>query len=237
LAATRIRSGRGGGALSARAAFAALAAAALLAPAAARSAEVDLTGAWYVLVHYRDARSAQPELPQWEDRLFVFEREGEGLRFRDYPNVRFDNGAGRFERLGGEAARVLAFWEPNEAQRAEIERGLEVDARGATSKLLVRSERGYATAPARTPESLRFVGFETAVELDLAGAAPSLVVSDRLGSAAVASGLQGTTAYRGERVSPDGRTIEGRYARDGRLEGRFRLVRAGPPRGAADPPP
>jgi hypothetical protein len=190
-----------------------------------------------VLVHYRDVRSARPELAQWEDRVFVFEREGEALRFRDYPHVRFEDGAGRFERLGGEPARVLAFWEPNEGQRAEIERGLEVDARGATSKRLVRSERGYVSAPARTPESLRFVGFETAVEVDLAGPAPSVVVSDRLGSAAVASGLQGTTEYRGERVSPDGRTIEGRYARDGRLEGRFRLVRAGPPRGAGEPSP
>ena len=36
----------------------------------------ELEGVWYVLVHYRDLRSAQPELDQWEDRAFVFERDG-----------------------------------------------------------------------------------------------------------------------------------------------------------------
>jgi hypothetical protein len=187
-----------------------------------------------VLVHYRDQR-AQPEIPQWEDRLFVFEREGEGLRFRDYPVVRFDDAAGRFERLGGESARVLAFWEPSDAQRAEIERGLEVDPRGASSKLLVPSPGGFTSRRAREPDGLRFVGFETVVDVELGGEAPSVVVTDVLGGASAAvESRRGTTEYAGERVAPGGRSVEGRYARDGQRVGRFRMVRAGPPRVAGE---
>ena len=204
--------------------------------APARAAEVALVGAWHVLVHYRDLRSAQPELPQWEDRLFVFEPSGDGLRFRDFPIVRFDDAAGRFESLGGEPARVLAFWEPNASQRAEIERGLRVDPRGATTKELRPAPGGFSSRRTRAQDSLRFVGFESVVEVSLDGPAPSVVVTDSLGSAAV-QGMQGRTEYRGERVSDDGRTIEGRYERDGSRVGSFRLVRSGPPRGLGEAPP
>jgi hypothetical protein len=196
---------------------------------------LDVTGAWHLLVHYRDLRSAQPELPQWEDRLIVLEPDGDGLRFRDYPIVRFEDAAGRFESLGGEPARVLAFWEPSAAQRAEIERGLRVDARGATEKRLRPVPGGWSSRRARAGDSLRFVGFESVVELDVAGPAPRLVVTDTLGSAA-AQAAEGRTEYRGERVSADGRSIEGRYERDGRRVGSFRMTRAGPPRGLGDEP-
>lgn len=194
----------------------------------------DLAGAWYVLVHYRDA--AQPDLAQWEDRLFVFEPAGDGLRFRDYPTVRFDDASGRFESVGGEAARVLGFWEPSESQRGEIERGLGVDPRGATAKLLEPAPGGFRSRGARAQDSVRFVGFESRVEVDLAGPAPGVIVTDSLGSSAV-QGMQGRTEYRGERVSADGRAVEGRYDRDGRRIGSFRLVRAGAPRGQGEPPP
>lgn len=166
----------------------------------------------------------------------MFEPEGDSLRFRDYPIVRFDDDAGRFESLAGQPSRVLAFWEPSPAQRAEIEAGLEVDPRGATAKELHPTPAGWSSRRARAGGgSLRFVGFESVVEVDVSGAAPTVAVTDSLGSAAV-QGIEDRTEYRGERVSADGRTIEGRYERDGRRVGTFRMTRSGPLRGAAAVP-
>ena len=68
-----------------------------LAPAAA-SAELDLEGTWHVLVHYRDAKTANADTERWEDRLWVFEAAGDRLRWTEFPIVVFDDESGRFER-------------------------------------------------------------------------------------------------------------------------------------------
>jgi hypothetical protein len=186
-----------------------------------------------VLIHYRDLASERPELDQWEDRLFVFQREGDALRFREYPVVHFDDESGRFERRGGELERVLGAFEPSEAQRGEIAHGLRVDPRGAREKKLRRTPDGWSSARSAF-DSARVVGFESIVSVDLSGAAPSIVVSDSLGSSA-AQALEGRTAYRGERVLEDG-SVAGRFDRDGRRVGSFRMIPTPLPRGLPAPP-
>jgi hypothetical protein len=186
-----------------------------------------------VLVHYRDLRSAQPEQDQWEDRVFVFEREGDGLRFREYPVVLFDDEDGRFSRRGGETERSLGSWEPNPGQRAEIARGLRVRGDGVREKLLREAAPGRWSSARSAFDSARTVGFESIVELDLSGAAPRIRVSDSLGSSAALS-LEGRTEYVGE--STGAGEILGRFDRDGRRVGRFRMLRSGAPGGRAAPP-
>lgn len=187
-----------------------------------------------MLVHYRDLGSARPLQDQWEDRLWVFEREGDGLRFREYPAVRFDDESGRYQRAGGEQVRVLGAWEPSEAQAREIAAGLAADPYGAREKRLRQTETGFSSAKSRF-DSARVVGFESIVELDLSGAAPRLVASDSLGSSAAGSPLEGRTEYRGLRIDESGAVV-GRFDRDGRRVGSFRMLRSGAPRGLGEPP-
>ena len=200
---------------------------------AAPAAAFDPVGTWYVLVHYRDLRSAQPDQVQWEDRLWVFEREGEALRFREYPAVRFGDESGRYERAGEVPARTLGAWEPSERQRREIAAGLDADPYGAREKRLRKAAAGFSSAKSRF-DSARVVGFESTVEVDLAGAAPRFVLSDTLGSSAAAQGLEGRTEYRGEAIAKDG-SVTGRFDRDGRRVGTFVLLRSGVARGDAEP--
>jgi hypothetical protein len=184
-----------------------------------------------VLVHYRDLRSAQPEQDQWEDRLWVFEREGDGLRFKEYPAVRFDDEGGRYETRGEIQERTLGAWEPSDGQRREIAAGLAPDPYGLREKRLRRTDAGYSSAKSRF-DSARVVSFESIVELDLSGAAPRLAVSDSLGSQAAKSPLEGRTEYRGERTLPDG-SVAGRFDRDGRKVGTFVMMRSGARQGDA----
>ncbi|HVH07155.1 MAG TPA: hypothetical protein VNE71_14265, partial [Myxococcota bacterium] len=203
--------------------------AALLAVASAPAAAFEPVGTWYVLVHYRDLRSAQPDQVQWEDRLWVLEREGEALRFREFPAVRFGDESGRYERSGEVPARTLGAWEPSDAQRREIAEGLEADPYGAREKRLRPTAVGFSSAKSHF-DSARVVGFESTVEVDLSGPAPRFVLADVLGSSAAAQGLEGRTEYRGEAVAPDG-TVTGRFDRDGRRVGTFAMMRSGAARG------
>jgi hypothetical protein len=148
--------------------------------------------------------------------------------------VRFADEAGRFERRGNEALRVLGAWQPSENQLREIAAGLRVEPRGAREKRLKPTATGFSSARSAF-DSARVVSFESRVELDLSGPAPRLAVIDSLGSSA-AEALAGRTEYRGERVTESG-AIEGRFERDGTRVGSFRMVRTAAPRGLGEPPP
>ena len=81
-----------------------------LAPAAAGAGEVSLEGTWHVIAHYTDSATNNPCSPRWEDRVWVFQREGDRLRWVDYPIVVLSDDRGRFEGR----KRVLGYWEPND---------------------------------------------------------------------------------------------------------------------------
>jgi hypothetical protein len=187
-----------------------------------------------VLVHYRDLRSALPEQEQWEDRVWIFERDGDGLRFREFPLVSFADEEGRFVRGRDDPERTLGAWRPSAEQRREIEAGLRVDPRGAREKRLRPAVNGFSSARSAF-DSARVVSFETRVDLDLSGPAPRLSLTDSLGSSA-AHALSGRTEYRGERVTAEG-AVEGSFERDGTRVGRFSMLRSGAPRGLDAPPP
>ena len=128
--------------------------------AADEGGEVDLIGAWHVTVHYRDQASANPDADRWDDKLWRFEKRGSRLQWTEFPIVVFENREGRFEVSEERSVRILHFWEPNEEQRAEIEKGLLVNPRGAKSKGMRGSpSRGYRSAGGLRSESVSVIGY------------------------------------------------------------------------------
>ncbi|MDH3686545.1 MAG: hypothetical protein OEP95_09980 [Myxococcales bacterium] len=203
-----------------------------LAPAAFASepgagSELDLEGSWHVLVHYTDQASQRPDQEQWDDRLWTFEREGDRLRWLEYPIVVFGDRSGRYESRLSEV-HTLGFWEPDEGQQREIESGLEVSPRGASRRTLRRTPAGWSSAPRSAAEAADIVVWQSVWEVALAGDAPTFAIRDSLGNAAVEA-IRGTTLYAGVSVLADGRRIEGRYERDGLRHGTFRMTRTGVP--------
>ena len=180
-----------------------------------------------MLVHYTDAASERPDQLQWDDRLWTFEREGEQLRWLEYPIVVFGDRSGRYESLGSEI-RSVGAWEPDRRQQREIEAGLEVSPRGASRRTLRATESGWSSASRTASEAADIVVWQSVWEIDLGGAAPRFRIRDSLGNAAVEA-IRGTTLYEGEVVRADGRRIEGRFVRDGQRTGTFRMTRTGVP--------
>ncbi len=197
----------------------------------ARAAAVELEGTWHVLVHFKDSAATNPDEERWEDRVWVFAREGDGLRWSDYPIVVLDDEEGRFERSStNRASRVLAYWEPSPGQLADLASGPRVNARGSRVKLLRASGSGWASKAGAAPQSATTITFSASWIIENAASLPLFRLEDALGSAMTDS-LEGATVYATERVEEDGRVLRGRFDRDGTRTGSFRLLRTAPVRG------
>lgn len=180
-----------------------------------------------MLIHYRDHGDAEADLAQWDERVWVFEREGERLRWSEYPIVVFSNGAGRFHRQGDALVRELGHWEPNEGQRREIAAGLRTNPREKRDRVLRPTAEGWSSATDRGYDSARFVTWSSVWEVDLSDPSPRFVMRDALGSSA-AQAIQGQTVYAAEGPPDDG-GLAGRFERDATRRGRFQMMRTGSP--------
>jgi hypothetical protein len=195
---------------------------------AAPSAALDLAGTWHVLVHYKDSAGENPELPRWEDRVWVFEPEGSRLRWIDYPIVVFRDESGRFEQLGSNrASRILHYWEPNDGQLAQIRNGLEINTRGSKSKTLRGSPReGWRSASPSAAFGGNVLTYTESWSIEAADGLPVFRFEDSLGGPGAES-FEGVTEYRTTEAEDGGDVLRGSYSRDGTRTGTFRLMRSG----------
>ena len=197
--------------------------------------QVDLIGSWFVLIHYRDSATANPDVDRWEDKVWTFETKGSRFHWTEHPIVVFADTSGRFEaRRGTRRARVLAAWEPNEAQRLEIEAGLQVNSRGAKSKSLRGSlESGFVSAGVMRAQSASVIGYHETWRIGNPGTLPVFTRDDVLGSGPPGQatgriqGLDGRTQYVTREVLDGGNTLRGDFTRDTNRKGTFQITRSG----------
>ena len=137
-----------------------------------------------MLVHYKDAHAGNADAERWEDRVWVFEREGTGLRWTEYPIVVFDDESGRFERREHRSVRAHPhFWEPSEAQLADIRDGLQVNSRGSKTKTLRGSDaKGWSSGRRAGSASASVVSYRRSGRSRARRALPIFTRSDLMGS-------------------------------------------------------
>jgi hypothetical protein len=191
--------------------------------------DLDLRGTWYVLVHYKDSGTNNPDFERWLDRIWVLEESGSRLKWIDYPLVIFRDQNGRFERRAGmNQARALEFWEPNPKQLEQIQSGLEVNPRGSKTKTVRGSaSEGWRTRAAIGGLSANTLTYTETWSIEGDGGLPVFRIEDSLGGARAES-LDGVTEYRTTEILPGGEELRGAYNRDGTRIGTFRMLRAGP---------
>jgi hypothetical protein len=201
--------------------------AALLSLAASVPARaVELVGTWYVLVHYKDDHAENPQTERWDDRVWVFARQGNRIVWTEYPIAVFEDESGRFERRDtGQYARILHYWEPSETQLADIKDGLQVNTRGTKTKTLRGSDaQGWSSGRRAGAASASVVTYEEVWSIDDPANLPVFKRSDYMGSGRSDS-LEGTTEYTTQKI--EGGVLTGRFERDGSRHGDFRMMPSG----------
>ena len=206
---------------------AAVAALVLVLPLTA-AAELDLTGSWHVLIHYRDDSTSHPERDRWLDRLWVFAEKNGKLYWTEYPIVVFSDESGRFERRSsGQYARVLGNWEPSEPQMANIQAGLQTNSRGSKKKKLKGSDaEGWKSTYRARPGSASVVTYQENWSVDEATGLPVFTQEDVMSSVRTET-LEGVTQYTTKGLENGGEVLVGSYSRDGTRHGTFRMTRSG----------
>jgi hypothetical protein len=197
-------------------------------PAPGSADEVQLAGTWYVLVHYKDAATGNPDAERWDDRVWVFERKGGRLRWTEYPIAVFRDETGRFERRStGQYARILHHWEPSPAQRTDIADGLQVNTRGSKRKTLRGSDAaGWSSDRARGAASASTLSYSEVWSVEGLPDRPVFSRSDFLSGVQTGS-MEGVTRYATISVSKGGDLLTGTFERDDSRRGVFRMMRSG----------
>jgi len=204
-------------------AAACLALCALLAPV--RALALDLTGTWYLLIHYTDDSSGKPDQQRWDERVWRFERKGDALEWSEWTIVNFADDTGRFERDGGHYARVLGAFEPSPAQLAQIQQGLEVNPRGKKTKRLRGSDaNGWSSGGGGAATGANVLTYVETWSIDGSADKPVFTRLDSLGGGSAES-LDGKTVYATQSASDA--ELRGSFERDGTRHGTFRLLRSG----------
>jgi len=203
-----------------------------VAAARAEPADLDLLGTWYVVIHYTDSSTANPQAERWADLVWVLSMKGSRLEWQEYPLVVFSDTSGRFEAIpGNPRARTLRAWEPNSSQLAMIDRGPRINTRGAKTKTLKGSaQSGWASVNRMGGmTSASVMGYQESLAIEQPDSLPRFVRADSVGNAYKQSG--GQNVYETTEVRDGGDTLIGRYERDGHRQGTFRARRTPPPRG------
>ncbi len=170
-----------------------------------------------MLVHFQDSETNKPDAWRWDDRVWSFARKGDRLEWTENPIVQFDDDSGRFEAMrGGRAARVIAAWEPNASQIADIQDGLAVNSRGSKTKTLRPGAGGkrWSSGGGGGADSAMVITYTENWSIEGLPDAPVFTRDDSMGGASAES-MQGSTRYKAESVSPDGNEIRGSFDRDG----------------------
>ena len=196
----------------------------------ARPPGFDLLGTWFVVAHYTDDSTANPDTMRWVDEVWVFQEKGSRLLWTKYPIVVFDDWSGRFEARGrNPRSRVLAGWEPNDKQMAQVMEGPRVNTRGSKTKSLKGSpKKGYASISRMQVRSATIVGYQENWTIEgLVEGKPTFSRADMLGAGGGGK-AEGQTIFA---VTDVGDRPTGTFERDGIRHGTFFMIKTSGVRG------
>jgi hypothetical protein len=95
--------------------------------------KLDLTGEWYVLVHYKDAHSEDKSITNFKDFGWSIQQEPSKLKVEEFPYVLFDEGTEEVRRA---AMRGHTPWQPEGIVLDHLREHVDVSSRASRKKEL-----------------------------------------------------------------------------------------------------
>ena len=204
-----------------------LAACALLAGAplarAADLSNLSLSGEWYVLIHYKDAKSEDKSLTKFKDFVWSIRQEPTKLEIDEYPYVIFDEGSETIRRAD---MRGHKPWEPEGLVLDALLQHVDVSSRAMRSKQLDGSTKTGMKSPEPAPSSGgATMNFVRNWDVTWAPAGVKISIVDSLsGGSAALGGMEEAAVFEIlEQPSPD--ELRGTWS-EGDKSGSLRMIRS-----------
>ncbi len=184
-------------------------------------ASLDLSGRWYVLIHYKDDRSADESLVKFKDFAWSVKQEDGKVEWENFPYVLFSEDQ---ELVRKEAMRQHSGWQPSEALWSRIRERIGVSSRAAAKKTLRGSrEKGFESLPPMGMGGANTLSFSRDWKLTFAPEKVRVQITDSLSGGAGLEGMEDSIVYEiTERVS-DG-DLRGEFT-EPHKRGTLRMVR------------
>ncbi len=190
---------------------------------------LDLSGEWYVLVHFRDDRSEEASIEKFDDFAWSIQHSDGKLRLKNFPYVMFTE---EQERVRREAMRQHRHWAPTPGMWGRIQKSIKVSSRAASTKTL-RGSRGqsYESLPPMGGGSANTISFTRDWKISFSPERIEIRITDSLSGGMGMEGMEDSIFYVVTEQAADG-DLRGTY-REPHKKGTFRMVRSAK-RGAAD---
>jgi len=200
----------------------ALLGAARLAPAEDLS-NFDLSGDWYVLIHYKDASSEDKSITKFKDFAWSIRQQPAKLELDEYPYVLFDEGTEEIRRAD---MRGHKPWQPEGLVLDALLQHVDVSTRAMRSKLLEGSMQ--AGMKSQVPNESSGSGTMSFVRNWDVSWSPTLVkisVVDSLsGGSAMLGGMEEASVFE-IKERPSAGELRGTWS-EGDKSGSLRMIRA-----------
>ena len=194
----------------------------LAAPVAtADMTELDLSGNWYVIVDYKDAKSTDKSITKFRDFVWTVKQGQKRIEWRTYPYVLFDEDT---EGIRRHAQMEHLHWEPTERLWGKIREKVEVGSRAATRKTLIGSvAEGFSSESPETA-GLNTLSFTRDWKVKFSAKTVRIQIVDSLSGGVGLESMDEATVFALQRTEgPD--EIRGTW-REGSKRGTFRMVRS-----------
>ena len=193
-------------------------------------ANVDLTGVWYILVHYKDDRSEDKSITKFRDTVWSIEQDEHKVKIVSYPYVFFSE-ADELVRRNNMMNHIA--WVPDDRVWGEIREFVRVSDRGAKVKTLrgSRSE-SFQSNPDSGGVGVNTLTFSQNWKLSFAPEVIRMEITDSLSGSGGLAAIDETLVYQFiERVAAD--EFRGKYD-DATRHGELWMVRSKQRRGQRD---
>jgi hypothetical protein len=182
---------------------------------------LDLSGAWYVLIHFKDQRSEDKGITKFKDFALNLEQTTHTITLEQYPFVLFDEDT---ELVRRQAMRGHMPWAPDEGQVARLHESVDVSTKAVKRKRLKGSvAEGFESLAPLTSGGLSTLSFVQNWDITFQPQTIKIVITDSLSGAGGLGGMEDATVYSiRQRVSDD--ELRGTYS-EATKHGTIRMIR------------
>ncbi len=185
-------------------------------------AQADLNGAWYVLIHYTDARAENKDAKRFKDFAWTIEQTANTITWEYYPFVFFGEDS---EQVRRHAMKQATAWEPSASDWAAVRSAVDVSSRALQRKRMTGStSQGFKSLAPLGSGGLNTLSFSRNWDVSFKPDRISIVILDSLSGSGGLEGMEEAISYDiNERVSAD--EYRGTYA-EGEKRGTLRMVKS-----------